>query len=266
MKLREKPELSFEMIKRMEDMTYFTSAQIFDDLLIVAQLETCCYIWKTAEGLVVFDGIWPDERAFAAVLQAIDCAGWQSEKIVAFIMTHGHIDHVGCGKWFVDRFGTKTYLSAQDDILRLSAFHEEGRSDSWKEFGIDTYLNDGDVLTFGGKPVYVVATPGHTEGCMSFIFPVTENGETHIAALFGGATAPWNNPDGKSVQLQSIEKFKKISLQNHADVALTNHTAFDQGAERIAYSRNRMRHMPNIYILGEDGVQKFYDVYRIVAE
>lgn len=262
----EKPELSFEMIKRMEDMSYFTSAKIFDDLLIVTQAETCCYVWKTAEGLVIFDGIWPDERAFEAVMQAISGAGWQSEMIAGFVMTHGHIDHVGCGKWFVDRFGTKTYLSEQDDILRRSTSHEEGRSDSWKEFEIDTYLNDGDVLTFGEKQVYVVATPGHTEGCMSFIFPVTENKEKHIAAFFGGATAPWNDPNGKTVQLQSIEKFKMISLQKHADVALTNHTAFDQGAERIAYSQNRMKHMPNIYILGENGVQKFCEVYRNVAE
>ena len=38
----------------MEDMTWFTHAQIFDDLLIVAQQETVCYIWKTSAGLVIF--------------------------------------------------------------------------------------------------------------------------------------------------------------------------------------------------------------------
>jgi hypothetical protein len=34
--MRDVPDLSFETIKRMEDMTWFTHAQIFDDLLIVS--------------------------------------------------------------------------------------------------------------------------------------------------------------------------------------------------------------------------------------
>ena len=55
--MRDAPDLSFETIKRMEDMTWFTHAQIFDDLLIVSQRETSCYILKTSEGLVVIDGI-----------------------------------------------------------------------------------------------------------------------------------------------------------------------------------------------------------------
>lgn len=56
--MRAKPVL-FDTIKRMKDMTWFTHPQIFADLLLVAQKETACYVWKTAEGLVVIDGIWP---------------------------------------------------------------------------------------------------------------------------------------------------------------------------------------------------------------
>ena len=69
--MRDVPDLSFETIKRMEDMTWFTHAQIFDDLLIVSQRETSCYILKTSEGLVVIDGIWPDERVLEEIKSAI---------------------------------------------------------------------------------------------------------------------------------------------------------------------------------------------------
>lgn len=55
--MRDQPELTFDTIKRMEDMTWFTHARIFDDLLIVAQKETACFVWKTTSGLVVIDGI-----------------------------------------------------------------------------------------------------------------------------------------------------------------------------------------------------------------
>lgn len=264
--MRQLPTLSFETIKRMEDMSWFTHAEIFDDLLIVAQKEICCYVLKTEKGLVVFDAIWPDVRAYEAITDAIRDAHWEIGELTGFIMTHGHIDHVGCGKWLKDRHGVKTYLSKRDDALRLALPHEEGRADSWKEFDIDRYIADGDVLDFGDKKICVVATPGHTAGCMSFFFPVTENGERHMTALFGGATAPWNDVNGKEIQLSSIEKFMNKAAEYHADVALTNHTAFDSGLERIAYSAERMAHLPNIYILGESGVQKFCEVFRKAAE
>ena len=255
--MKNQPELSFETIERMEDMSWFAFAQIFDDLIIVSQKETSCFIWKTAEGLVVIDGIWPDERVYNQIITAIKEIGWGDYVISKFVMTHGHIDHVGCGKWLKDIHNVETILSKSDDELRLSTPTEEGRSDCWKEFGIDRYINDGDIIDCGDKHIKVIATPGHTPGCMSYLFPVMEHGEKHMACLFGGATAPWGDEAGKAIQKQSVAKFAKAAKENHCDVALVNHTAFDAGIERIAYSRARMSYLPNIYILGEDGVQEF---------
>ena len=264
--MKEKPELTFDTIKRMEDMTWFTHAQIFDDLLIVAQKETACFVWKTSAGLVVIDGIWPDERVYDQIITAIKEAGWENCPISKFVMTHGHIDHVGCGKWLKDNHNAETILSKSDDELRLSTPSEDGRSDCWKEFRIDRYISDGNIIDCGDKHIQVIATPGHTAGCMSYIFPVFDNGIKHMACLFGGTTPPWGNEAGKEEQKQSVEKFMKAAKDNHCDVALANHTAFDAGIERIAYSRARMLYLPNIYVLGADGVQKFCNVFMAVAE
>lgn len=265
-----RPRLDWETLKRciggMSDMTWFTHAQIFDDLLVVAQKETACYIWKTTAGLVVLDGIWPDESVYQEILTAIRDAGWEGEKITKFVMTHGHIDHVGCGKWLVERHGVETYLSQADDALRLATPHEEGRLDNWKEFPIDHYLQDGDTIDCGDKCITVVATPGHTDGCMSFLFPVCEGEERHVASLFGGATASWTDPDGKRKQRVAIKTFRAAVENAHSDVALCNHTAFDNGLARIAYSKGRTCYLPNIYILGEAGVQQFCKVYEQVAQ
>lgn len=264
--MREIPELSFDTIKRMEDMTWFTHAQIFDDLVIVAQKETACYVWKTSSGLVIIDGIWPDERVYREILAAVHDAGWESEEITKFVMTHGHIDHVGCGKWLKTNHPVKTYLSEMDDVLRLSAPSEKGRSDCWKEFDIDCHMVDGDIIECGDKSIKVIATPGHTPGCMSFIFPVYDRGEKHMASIFGGTTAPWGDEAGKELQKESALKFMRAAADNHCDVALTNHTAFDAGLERISYSRSRLSYLPNIYVLGEEGVQKYCEVYLTIIQ
>ena len=260
--MKDIPELTIETIKRMEDMSWFTHTQIFDDLIIVAQQETACYILRTASGLVVIDGIWPDKRVYDEILSSIDEAGWGDDGISMFIMTHGHIDHVGCGKWLKTDSGAKTFLSEEDDELRLSTPHEDGRSDSYKEFEIDEYISDGDMIDCEDRSIYVISTPGHTKGSSSFIFPVHENGKEHMACLFGGATPPRGDDNGREIQRQSIKKFMKITGEKECDVALTNHTAFDCGLERIAYSRARIAHLPNIYILGTAGVQDFCRVFE----
>ncbi len=259
--MNNKPKLNFETLKRMQDMTWFTHAKIFDDLLIVSQKETACYILKTSKGLVVIDGIWSDERVYNEILSAVKDAGWEDIPFSEFLITHGHIDHVGCGKFLKDNHGVKVYLSKEDDDLRLSSPSESGASDGWKDFTIDCYLSDGDVIDCGDKTVKVIGTPGHTKGCMSFIFPVCENGEKFTASLFGGATPPWNEENGKEIQKNSVLKFMKACADNHSDVALSTHTAFDCGTERINYSKSRLANLPNIYVLGEEGVQKFCEIY-----
>lgn len=41
------------------------------------------------------------------------------------------------------------------------------------------YLTDGMKIKVGNTTFQIVATPGHSAGCMSFIIPVTDNGEAH---------------------------------------------------------------------------------------
>ena len=83
-----------------------------------------------------------------------------------------------------------------------------------------------------------------------------------MACLFGGATPPRGDENGREQQRKSIKKFMQIAGEKKCDVALTNHTAFDCGLERIAYGRARKSHLPNIYILGTEGVQNFCRVFE----
>lgn len=50
------------------------------------------------------------------------------------------------------------------------------------------------------------------------------------------------------------------------EVALTNHTVFDNGLQRIEYSKVGTNHLPNIYLLGVKGVLDFLEVFRTAAE
>lgn len=259
------PIITPETIRAMEDMSWFTHALIFDDLLIVAQRETNCFVLKTTEGLIVIDAIWPSEKAFQAILAAIRAVGWKPEHLKKLLLTHGHADHTGCGRWLVERYQVETFLSQIDDIFWREHPIKPDRPETWKDYAIDRYLQDGDTVTLGDKTIVACATPGHTPGGLSYLFPVMEGGQQHMAALWGGTTPP-RDPAGIAQYLQSLDHFTAVANSMGADVALSNHTAIDQGLDRIAYSRHRMDYMPNIYCIGSDGFQRFCQVFHTLSD
>ena len=99
MKRLNRPLVTQETIKAMEDMSFFTHAMIFDDLLIIAQRETSCFVLWTTDGLIIIDAIWPARPAFDAIVNAISDAGWGGCPVKKLLLTHGHVDHTGCGRW-----------------------------------------------------------------------------------------------------------------------------------------------------------------------
>ena len=77
-----------------------------------------------------------------------------------------------------------------------------------------------------------------------------------MAALWGGVTPPREKDEVKQY-LRSLDYFMKEAKNKNVDVALSNHTSLDNGLERIAYSKERMEYMPNIYIVGWEGFQRY---------
>ncbi len=73
-------------------------------------------------------------------------------RLVATLDTHVHADHV-TGAWLLkQRWGSRIALAA-------AAGAE----------GVDLPLHDGDRVAFGRRHVGVRATPGHTDGCLSYV-------------------------------------------------------------------------------------------------
>ncbi|MDP4093938.1 MAG: MBL fold metallo-hydrolase [Bacillota bacterium] len=261
MKRLDKPVITMDTIKAMEDMSFFTHSLIFDDLLIIAQRETNCFVLKSTEGLIIIDAIWPKVEVFNAIITAIIDVGWNPDDIKKLILTHGHVDHTGCGKWIVDAYHPKTYLSERDDIFWRDQPVKKNRPETWKDYSIDVYIKEGDTVVLGDKTIFVYSTPGHTPGGLSFIFNVKEDGNEHMAALWGGSNPPEKIAD-TVLYMKSLDHFLDMAESKKVDVALSNHTSLDIGLERIAYSKKRTSYMPNIYIIGKEGFRKYCQLFR----
>ena len=76
-----------KLLAGMPDDSWFTHAQIFDDLLCVANKSTASFVLKTSEGLIVIDAIYPKETIFHAIVSAIEDIGWDPHEIRKLVIT-----------------------------------------------------------------------------------------------------------------------------------------------------------------------------------
>jgi glyoxylase-like metal-dependent hydrolase (beta-lactamase superfamily II)/rhodanese-related sulfurtransferase len=95
---------------------------------------------------VLIDPVFEHERRDTALLRELGLT------LVATLDTHVHADHV-TGAWLLkQRLGSRILVSA---VAGADA--------------VDQGLQHGDHVRFGSRYLEVRATPGHTDGCLSFV-------------------------------------------------------------------------------------------------
>ena len=117
--------------------------QLFDP-----QSSTYTYLLgdRSSGQAVLIDPVFEQVRRDAALL------GELGLKLVATLETHIHADHV-TGAWLLQqRTGSRIMLAAASGAV-----------------GADRHLVPDDVVAFGGRRLMVRATPGHTNGCITYV-------------------------------------------------------------------------------------------------
>jgi hydroxyacylglutathione hydrolase len=116
----------------------------------------------TRDAIVLDPGDEPDR-----ILDTLSGAGL---KPVALVHTHAHFDHVGCSALLKRVTGAPILMHADDRPLYTNLTEQA------KSFGItldkpgivDRTLVHGDRVECGSGALYVLHTPGHTPGSLSF--------------------------------------------------------------------------------------------------
>jgi metallo-beta-lactamase class B len=122
---------------------------------------------------------------------------------------------------------------------------------------------EGRTLTLGGTAVRIVATPGHTPGTLSYVFPVKHEGQTVMVAYSGGTLtgAFGTNAARWDEYIDSQRRIAKAAADAGATVILSNHSEYDD-----AYTRARLIAAPrqlgenHPFILGSEAVQRYFTV------
>ena len=158
--------------------------KIFDNVYAIGNSGTTVYVIQTSDGLLMIDSLGA-AQVDTLLLPGFQKLGLDPAQVKIIIAGHGHADHVGGSRYMQERFGSKVYISAADwNLIENPPPARGGGAPAapqvWPKR--DQVLTEGQPVVLGDLKVMPVAIPGHTPGSMGFIFPVKDNGRTHMAA------------------------------------------------------------------------------------
>ena len=165
----------------------------------VGTLQTNCYVVsKNGVAFIV------DPGAEAQVVK--EHCDKHSLTVVGILLTHGHYDHSGAVKELQQLTDAKIY--ATKDCITLANSMKSlafAFGASINKFTADLTIKDGDHIIIGDMNIQVVATPGHTQGGVSYI--VEDNiftGDTLFQTSYGRTDLPTGDAEALEKSIKKL--------------------------------------------------------------
>ena len=156
------------------------------DVLNLGPMDNCTYLVTRGTDALLIDPAWDPQFIIHTV---------QTKKLnlCGVLFTHGHFDHVKRAQELLEHFHLKAYLEEKD--VALSGLPAEV---------LHTYRGD-QTFQIGPFSVQILATPGHTAGCVCIqIEDALFTGDTLFPGACGRVDLPTSNPQGMLTSLRRI--------------------------------------------------------------
>ena len=215
---------------------YARPYKVFDNLYFIGTKVHSAWALTTSEGIIVIDTLF-DYAIEPEMVEGLTTLKLNPRDIKYVLISHAHGDHDQGAALLQNRYGAKVVMGAADWDSTLQRPGTAPGGVPKRDIVVEPA---GRKVTVGDTTVDVIATPGHTPGTLSFIFPVKDAGRTLTVAYSGGTA--FNFPrqaQGFAVYRDSQRKMAEIADAAGATVLMSNHTEFDR-----AYDRVRIAQLP----------------------
>ena len=219
-------------------------ARVFDNLYMLGNDVATAWALTTPDGIILFDAMF-HYNVEETIVDGLRALGLDPADIKYVVISHAHNDHFGGASFLQATFGARIVMSVEDwEHMR-----------SWPQRGSlapfprdDIAVRDGYTITLGDVTVVIVATPGHTPGTLSPIFPVRDGDDVHYVGYWGASAVSFLEPDGIVQYMGSADRFARSDAR--IDVPLTNHPAIDGSLLKLAALQERGRGDPHPFVEG----------------
>ena len=241
-------------------------AKLFDNLYFLGRTGTAVFAITTSAGIILIDSGYENDVE-PILVNGMQELGLDPAQVKIIVITHGHPDHFGGAFYLQEHYGARVYLSQRDwDLIEHPSAARGGNTQKGRLPKLpvhDMVLTEGSPVVLGDEKIIPVAIPGHTPGSMGLIFPVKDDGNIHMAAIFGGTMLGSVRVDSiEELQdyAKSISHFKEETKEAQVDVELQNHPLYDNFPDKLKKLKERKRGDPNPFVVGRANYQRFVEV------
>ena len=243
---------------------YAAPYKVFDDLYFVGTRIHSAWALTTPEGIVVIDTLF-DYAIEPEIVDGLTALGLDPRDIKYVLISHAHGDHDQGAALLQSRFGANVVMGAADWDATLQRPATAAGGVPKRDIAVGP---EGTTITLGGKTINVIATPGHTRGTLSYIFPVRDGGRTLTVAYAGGTA--FNFPreaENFAIYRDSQRKMLEAARNSGATVLMTNHTEFDRAYDRARIAQlRRAAGEKHPYETDTATVQRYFEMGALCAE
>jgi metallo-beta-lactamase class B len=238
---------------------YASPYKVFDNFYWLGTRQHSSWALRTSEGIIIIDTnfAWATQPE---IIDGLTTLGLNPRDIKYVIISHAHGDHDQGAAELQSRFGAKVVMGAADWDSTLQRPATAAGGVPKRDLAVGP---EGTTITLGDTTVTIVATPGHTPGTLSYVFPVKDQGRTVTVAYSGGTltgafganAARWDE------YVASQRKIAKAAADAGASVLLSNHSEYDGAytkARLVPLKREVGENHP--FIVGPEGVQRYFTV------
>jgi len=238
---------------------YAAPYKIFDNLYWLGTRQHSSWALQTNAGIIIIDTnfAWATEPE---IIEGLTKLGLNPRDVKYVIISHAHGDHDQGAAELQKRYGAQVVMGAPDWESTLARPSTAAGGVPKRDISVGP---DGTKVTLGDTTIQIVATPGHTPGTLSYVFPVKDQGRTVMVAYSGGTLTGAFGTDAArwDEYIASQRRIAKVAAEVEASVMLSNHSEYDG-----AYTKARLIAAPrqigesHPFIVGTEAVQRYFTV------
>lgn len=163
----------------------FPAHRIAGNTYYVGSKALASYLIETPDGHIVINTGF--EETVPLIRASIESLGFKLTDVKILLESHAHSDHVAGHAALQNLTGAKVFVMKGDDkVIASGGAGQYLYGDSrWPACKVDRVLEDGDEVSLGGVKLVAHLTPGHTRGCTSWAWQVTDAGKKLDVVVIG---------------------------------------------------------------------------------
>jgi metallo-beta-lactamase class B len=239
----------------------FPAHQVIGNVYHVGSKDIAVFLITTDEGHILINSGF--DETVPLIRLGVESLGFKMSDVKIILASHAHADHVAGHALLKEATGADVFVMNGDvGVIAAGGKGQYLYTDArWRPCKVDRVLKDGDKVKLGDVVLIARRTPGHTAGCTTWTWKVTDKEKQYDVVVIG---SPNVNPGFQLVDnkdypqiADDFAKTFKILNELKCDVFLGAHGGYYGMVDK--YERRKKDDAKNPFI-DPDGYRAYVEL------